>query len=297
MSNSRSVMSSFGSPEVAWRERRGREMAVIGIEFTSGFAQVLFTALLVVIMVLGVWLLRRLRRSEAALGSIRRENGKLRNEIANITGWTTNGRLPDDWQERLRNDKAAAVGTAPHGDSEQPGERILLAAHHALLLVEPPHFASKDSAEQVGRSHKRIVDLIEGLAHERIDPLPALANGDLDRLLCLWRRLEVYFPDRAETDAYGLAAYAVLDLLKRKQVVVTAPRPLSVENTKNCVFTTDDVEKLRDISRIRTAALAASSRFTNPQGGEELVIDCERPGWSGPNGHRSPRILILDRSW
>lgn len=272
-------------------------MAVIGIEFTSGFAQLLSATLLVAFVVLVVWLFRRLRQSEAALGSIRRENGKLRNEIANITGWTTNGRLPEDWQERLRNDKALEVGAAANSDAEQPGERILMAAHHSLLSVEPPYFASKDSAEEVSRSHKRIVDLIEGLAHERIEALPALANGDLDRLLCLWRRLEVYFPDRAETNAYALAAYAVLDLLKRKQVVVIAPRPLSVESTKNCVFTTDDVEKLRDISRIRTAAFAASSRFTNPQGGEELVIDCERPGWSGPNGHRSPRILILDRSW
>lgn len=272
-------------------------MAVIGIEFTSGFAQVLFTALLVVFVILTIWLFRRLRQSQAQLSSIRRENGKLRNEIANITGWTTNGRLPEDWQERLRNDKAAAVGSAPFSDTDQPREPILMAAHSSLLSVEPPYFASKDSAEEVSRSHKRIADLIEGLAHERIEPLPALANGDLDRLLCMWRRLEVYFPDRAEADAYGLAAYAVLDLLKRQQVVVNTPRPLSVESTKNCVFTTDDVEKLRDISRIRTAAFAASSRFTKPQGGEELVIDCERPGWSGPNGHRSPRILILDRSW
>ncbi len=63
------------------------------------------------------------------------------------------------------------------------------------------------------------------------------------------------------------------------------------------MFTTDDSEKLRDISRIRTAAFAASSRLANPQGGEELVIDCERPGWEGPNGRKNPRILILDRSW
>jgi hypothetical protein len=272
-------------------------MAVIGIEFTSGIAQVLFTVLLIAAVVAALWLIRRLRQSEAQLSSIRRENGKLRNEIANITGWTTNGRLPEDWQERLRNDKAVAGGTAPATGGEAPREPVLLAAHHALVSIEPPHFASNDSAEEVSRAHKRIVDLIEGLAVERIDPVPALANGDMDKLLCFWRRLEAYFPDRAETDAYGLAAYAVLDLLKRRQVQVVAPRPLSVESVRNCVFTTDDSEKLRDISRIRTAAFAASSRFTNPQGGEELVIDCERPGWSGPNGRKSPRILILDRSW
>ncbi|WP_417414561.1 hypothetical protein [Hoeflea sp.] len=272
-------------------------MAVIGIEFTSVFAQVLFTVLLVAIVIAAFWVFRRLRQGEIQLASIRRENSKLRNEIANITGWTTNGRLPEDWQERLRNDKVAAGGAMPAAGSEAPREPVLVAAHQALAAVEPPFFASSDSAEEVTRAHKRIVDLIEGLAAERIDPVPALANGDMDKLLCLWRRLEAYFPDREQTDAYGFAAYAVLELLKRSQVQVMAPRPLSVESVKNCVFTTDDSEKLRDIPRIRTAAFAVNSRFTNPQGGEELVIDCERPGWNGPNGRKSPRILILDRSW
>lgn len=272
-------------------------MAVIGIEFTSGIAQVLFTVFLIAIVAAAVWLFRRVRQSEAQLVTIRRENGKLRNEIANITGWTTNGRLPDDWQERLRNDKAAAGGAMPAAGAEAPREAVLLAAHQALAAVEPPFFASSASADEVTRTHKRIVDLIEGLAVERIDPVPALANGDMDKLLCLWRRLEAYFPDREQTDAYSLAAYAVLELLKRSQIQVTAPRPLSVESVKNCVFTTDDGEKLRDIPRIRTAAFAANSRFANPQGGEELVIDCERPGWNGPNGRKNPRILILDRSW
>lgn len=272
-------------------------MAVIGIEFTSAIAQIIFMLLLAGIVVTAVWLVRRLRRSEAQLGSIRRENAKLRNEIANITGWTANGRLPEDWQERLRNEKAVPGTVTPPAGAEAPGELVLVAAHHALAAAEPPHFASGDSAEEVGRAHQRIVDLIEGLAAERIDPVPALANGDMDKLLCLWRRLEAYFPDRAVTDAYGLAAYAVIDLFKRHKVQIIAPRPLSVESVKNCVFTTEDSEKLRDISRIRTAAFAASSRFANPKGGEELVIDCERPGWSGPNGQKSPRILILDRSW
>jgi hypothetical protein len=272
-------------------------MAVIGIEFTSAIAQIIFLVLLAGLVVAAFWLVRRLRQTEAQLASIRRENGKLRNEIANITGWTTNGRLPEDWQERLRNEKAVAGNVPPPAGTEVPGELVLMAAHRALASIEPPHFASSDSAEEVSRAHQRNVELIEGLAAERIDPVPALANGDMDKLLCFWRRLEAYFPDRAETDAYGLAAYAVLDLFKRRQVQVIAPRPLSVESVKNCVFTTEDSEKLRDISRIRTAAFAASSRFANPKGGEELVIDCERPGWNGPNGRKSPRILILDRSW
>lgn len=269
----------------------------MGIEFTSAFAQIIFLVLLAAFVIAGVWLFRRLRTNEAQLAAVRRENGKLRNEIANITGWTANGRLPEDWQERLRNDKAAAGVTHSPAGPDAPAEPVLLAAHHALASVEPPHFASSDSADEVSRAHRRNIELIEGLAAERIDPVPALANGDMDKLLCFWRRLEAYFPDRAETDAYGLAAYAVLDLFKRREVQIIAPRPLSVESVKNCVFTTDDSEKLRDISRIRTAAFAASSRFANPKGGEELVIDCERPGWNGPNGRKSPRILILDRSW
>lgn len=269
----------------------------MGIEFTSAIAQIIFLVLLAAIVVAGFWLFRRLRYNEAQLAAVRRENGKLRNEVANITGWTANGRLPEDWQERLRNEKAVTGVAHPPSGTDAPAEPVLLAAHHALASVEPPHFASSDNAEDVSRAHQRNIDLIAGLAAERIDPVPALANGDMDKLLCFWRRLEAYFPDRAETDAYGLAAYAVLDLFKRREVQIIAPRPLSVESVKNCVFTTDDSEKLRDISRIRTAAFAASSRFANPKGGEELVIDCERPGWNGPNGRKSPRILILDRSW
>jgi hypothetical protein len=218
-------------------------MAVIGIEFTSAIAQVIFTLLLLAAVAAAVWLVRRLRRSEANLETVRRENAKLRNEVGNITGWTANGRLPEDWQDKLRSDKAVAPGSAPAVSAEAARQPVLLAAHHALVSVEPPHFASSDSADEISRAHKRIVDLIEGLAAERIDPVPALANGDMDRLFCLWRRLEGYFPDRAETDAYGLAAYAVLELLKRRQVQVKAPRPLSVESVRNCVFTTDDSEK------------------------------------------------------
>ena len=96
-------------------------MAVIGIEFTSGIAQVIITLLLIAAVVAAVWLVRRLRQSESQLASIRRENGKLRNEIANITGWTTNGRLPDDWQERLRNEMAGAAGTMPAPGAEGGG--------------------------------------------------------------------------------------------------------------------------------------------------------------------------------
>ena len=272
-------------------------MAVIGIEFTSGFARVLFTVLLMVFVAGVIWLFRRLHQSETLLSSVRRENGKLRNEIANITGWTTNGRLPEDWQEKLRGETAAVAGVAPSTGADAPTELLLTAAYHALVAIEPPYFASSDTAEDMVLTHQRIIGLIKSLAGGQIDPIPALANGDLDKLICLWRRLEAYFPDQPETDAYGVAAYAVLDLLKRSDVNIIAPRPLSVESSKNCVFTTEDGERLRDISRVRTAAFAASARFTKPQRGEELVIDCERPGWSGPSGHKNARILILDRSW
>jgi hypothetical protein len=71
---------------------------------------------------------------------------------------------------------------------------LLQAAHQALAAVEPPVFASSDSADEISRAHKRIIDLIEGLANERIDPLPALANGDLDKLFCFWRGSRPIFP-------------------------------------------------------------------------------------------------------
>ena len=146
-------------------------MAVIGIEFTSAIAQVIFIVLLAAVVGTAIWLIRRLRQTETQLASIRRENGKLRNEIANITGWTTNGRLPEDWQERLRNDKAVPGIAPPPVGTEVPGELVLAAAHHALASVEPPHFASGDSADEVSRAHRRNIDLIEGLAAERIDPV------------------------------------------------------------------------------------------------------------------------------
>jgi hypothetical protein len=271
-------------------------MAVIGIEFTSGFAQFFFTILLVAVVVLAVWLYRRLRREEQLLVSIRRENGKLRNEIANITGWTADGRLPEDWQDKLHGGRPPA-GAAVSQNAEPARDIVLVAAHHVLASIDPPRFASSDSGEDLRRTHDRIVELVDGLATGRVDPVPALANGDLDKLLCLWRRLGTYFPDEAETLAYGIAANAVLGLLRSRDILVNAPRPLTVANSKVNIFTTEDDERLRDIALIRTAAFAASSQFTALQAGEELVIDCVRPGWSGPNGHVKPRILILDRSW
>jgi hypothetical protein len=272
-------------------------MVVFGIEFTSGFAQVLYTLALLVLGGSAVWLFRRLRQNQKLLDLVRRENSKLRHEVANVTGWTANGRLPEDWPEKLRAETAAAAGYSISSGLDTLREPLLHAAHQALAAIEPPVFASSDSADEMGRAHARIIDLIEGLANERIDPLPALANGDLDKLFCFWRRLEAYFPDRPETDAYGIAGHAVVDLLRRNDVSLFAPRPLSVESAKNCVFTTEDPERLRDIPRVRTVAFAASTRFTTPQRGEELVIDCERPGWSGPSGQKNARILILDRSW
>jgi hypothetical protein len=272
-------------------------MVVFGIEFTSGFAQVLFVLLLILIAGIVVGLLVRLQRNNKLLTTVRQENGKLRNEVANITGWTANGRLPENWQEKLRIEAAGSDRMADNVGPDAPREPLLAAAHQALAACEPPHFASSEGTEEVSRAHARIVDLVDGLASGRIDPLPALANGDLDKLFCLWRRLETYFPDHPEADAYGVAGHAVMDLLRRSQVNVFAPRPLSVESAKNCVFTTEDSERLRDIPRVRTAAFAVNTRFSTPQRGEELVIDCERPGWSGPNGHKNARILILDRSW
>lgn len=272
-------------------------MAVFGIEFTSGFAQILYTFVLVLIGASAVWLFWRLRQNEQLLVSVRRENSKLRHEVANVTGWTSNGRLPADWQERLRAETASAADYQNLLGLEKSREPMLLAAHQALAGVQPPVFASGESSEEVGRAHARITELIDALAGEQLDPLPALANGDFDKLFCFWRRLEAYFPDHPETDAYGVAGHAVIDLLRRNDVNIFAPRPLSVESAKNCVFTTEDGERLRDIARIRTMAFTASNRFTTPQRGEELVIDCERPGWSGPNGQKNARILILDRSW
>lgn len=271
-------------------------MEMIGIEFTSRFTEFLFFAIMLAIAVGAVWLVRRLRQSEKLLAIVRRDNSKLRNEIANIIGWTADGRLPDDWQEKLHNNHASTVSPIL-STSEPANDPVLVVAHHALMSIEPPYFASNDSNDAMEHEHKRIVDLLEGLALGQIDPEPALANGDFDKLISIWRRLETYFPDEIETFSYGIAANAVLGLLKKKAIQVLAPRPLTVAKAESCVLTTGDDEGLRDITRIRAAALSAGAHLTTLQPGEEIIIDCQRPGWIGPNGQVSPRTLILDKSW
>lgn len=271
-------------------------MEMIGIEFTSRFTEFLFFAILLAIAVGAYLLVRRLRQNEKLLAVIRRDNSKLRNEIANIIGWNADGRLPDDWQEKLHNNHVSAASPTL-SISEPSGDPVLLAAYHAFMSIDPPYYASNDSNDAMDREHKRIVDLLEGLARGQIDPEPALANGDFDKLISIWRRLESYYPDKSETFSYGIAANAVLGLLKLKSIQVFAPRPLTVAKSESCVLTTGDDEGLRDIARIRAAAVSASAHLTTLQPGEEIIIDCQRPGWNGPNGQVNPRTLILDKSW
>jgi hypothetical protein len=271
-------------------------MAMFGIEFTSRFTEFLFFAMLLAIIVGAIWFVYRLRQGTSLLAVIRRENSKLRNEIANITGWTIDGRLPDDWQEKLHNNHAL-IASPILSTSEPTSDPVLLVAHHALKTIDPPYFATNDSDDAMEREHKRIVDVLEGLAHGTVDPETALANGDFDKLICMWRRLGIYFPDETETFVYEIAANAVLGVLKKHAIQVIAPRPLSVASAKSCILTTGDGEGLRDLTRIRAAALSTGAHLTTLQPGEEIVIDCQRPGWNGPNGQVNPRILILDKSW
>lgn len=271
-------------------------MEMIGIEFSSIIAQVLFVAMLLAIAIFVVWLVVRMKRRERLFSTLRRDNSKFRNEIANITGWTVEGRLPEDWQDKLHNHNPAAL--SPNlVNSDSASDPVLLAAHNALAAIDPPYFASNDSNETLEREHKRTVDLLETLAFGKIDPEPALANGDFDKLICMWRRLEAYFPDESETFAYGIASNVTLGLLKKKAIQVLAPRPLTVVNAKNCVLATDDNECLRDITRIRAAVQLTSSHLGALQPTEEIAVDCQRLGWNGPNGLSKPQILILDKSW
>lgn len=271
-------------------------MAVIGIEFTSKFIELLFFAIFLAIVFGVILLLLRLRQSNKATTALRRDNSKLRNEIANIIGWTADGRLPDDWQEKLHDDHASK-SSLNLSDPETKSDPLLLVAHHALRSIEPPFFASNDTNETMENEHKRTTELMEGLALGLIDPEPALANGDFDKLISIWLRLETYFPDESETFAYAIAANAVLGSLKKKAIQVLAPRPLTVTNPKNCILTTDDDERLREIKRIRAAALSTGGHMTTLQPTEEIIVDCQRPGWNGPNGRVSPKTLILDKSW
>lgn len=271
-------------------------MSMFGIEFTSNFTEFLFFAILLAIVVGIVWLCLRLKQSVYQLASVRRDNSKLRNEVANITGWTVEGRLPDDWQDKLSNHQPSTP-SQNLSNSEIANNPVLHVAHLAFMSIEPPSFATNNDSETIDRDHKRITGLLQRLSLGQIEPESALANGDFDKLICYWRRLEAFFHDENETFVYAIAANAVLALLKREGIEVLAPRPLTITNTKNCVLSTDDDENLRNISRIRAAISSSSAQFQTLQPNEEIIIDCQRLGWNGPNGQVKPRTLILDKSW
>lgn len=271
-------------------------MAKIGIEFSSIITQVLFFSMLLAVAIFVVWLIVRSKRQERLFAALRRDNSKLRNEIANVTGWTVEGRLPEDWRDKLHNHNPTSV--SPNlTNSESASDPTLITAHRVLASIDPPYFASNDSNENMEREHNRTLELLRSLAYGQIDPEPALANGDLDKLICMWRRLETYFPDETETFAYGMACNAILGLLKTKAIQVLAPRPLTVANAGNCIFATSDGEGLREITRIRAAAQLTSAHLGTLQPTEEFAVDCQRLGWNGPNGLSKPQILILDKSW
>ena len=142
---------------------------MFGIEFSSIISQILFILVFLAIIVGCIWLLLKLRRGNKHLAQLRTNNTKLRNEIANVTGWTVEGRLPDNWQEKLRSLDSATVAQVL-STSDNSNDPILMMAHSALASIDPPYFASKYSNETMEREHKRIVQLLEGLARGNIEP-------------------------------------------------------------------------------------------------------------------------------
>jgi len=115
--------------------------------------------------------------------------------------------------------------------------------------------------------------------------------------MCLLARLGGLFPRGGRNRGLWPCSYAVLPrLLKRRQVQVTAPRPLSGRKCQEWrLQLTDDGEKLQ--GHLAHPHRGICGKLTlyrnNRQGGEELVIDCERPWmeWSRMAA-RNPRILI-----
>lgn len=272
-------------------------MGFSGDAYPSASLLLLLALAVITLGVLAGWQFLKFRKLDRSFYDVRRDNSRMRNEIGQLTGWSAQGRLHDDWPELLRTASASQSPDAAASGTAIPNDIFLAAAHEALANVQPPFFCTNDDDDDVRRVHERNVELLERLQEDDSDLLPALANGDMDRLFCYWRRLEAYFPESVEADCYGLAAHTLLSLLKKREIRVLVPRPMSMASANQSEFTTDDRENLREISRIRTMAMASVKRFANLQAGEELVVDCERPGWTGPMGQANPRILILDRSW
>jgi hypothetical protein len=228
---------------------------------------------------------------------LRLENDKMRQGFGQIAGWSPEGRLPEDWpniiREKLR--PAAPVVEATFAQKTAGCDSLLGAAREVLTSVSSPVLAAGDRPEQANEVHSRTIELLERLEREPKPLLPALANGDLDRLFGYWGRLDVYFPEADQTVPYMLAASVFMIRLKSEGIYIRVPRPLSVVDRAEADFTTEDMEGLRRNNVVR--GLAAAVRFSPASGGERLVVDCISPGWSGPAGGKRPRVLIWDRSW
>jgi len=105
-------------------------------------------------------LFRRLRQSETQLGFDRRENGKLRNEIANID-WLDNPMavFPEGFgRSDCATNRADAAGANHRPAGAEAREKLwfLMAAHQPWFRNRTTAFCSSDSAEEVA-AHKRIV--------------------------------------------------------------------------------------------------------------------------------------------
>lgn len=233
-------------------------------------------------------------RAKAQLAGARRENDRLREAFAGISGWTPEGRLPDDWAEIVRS-RLSQAGSPADAAARAEGDALAAAARDALLAVPAPMEAAGDRRDEVRRTHERAAELFDSLARTPRPLAPALANGDLDDMVGLWLRLDSYCPGAEAAAAYMLAVAVLLARLGDEGIRIHVSRPLTTVGHAEADFTTDDRDGLRGNAAIRGKANAFAGRTAT--GAERIVVDCIAPGWSGAAGGRRARLLVWDRTW
>lgn len=258
-------------------------------------------ALVVVALAAAFWRERLLAArskndSGRLMARMRAENERFRSAFGGVAGWTADGRLPADWEQRVRDRLAPPPATIEPSPSAEAGGAFAQ-ARDALAAVSPAFAVAGAGPESAESVHRRSIELFSALAESEQPLQPAMANGDLDGLIGYWLRLESFAPAQEQTSPYRLAAALAIEKLRSEGFAVIAPRPLSVVRQEEADFVTDDSEGLRTNAVIRGALNRLASRMQTLPPGEYLVADCLRPGWSGPGGVRLPRLQIWHRSW
>lgn len=229
------------------------------------------------------------------LARSRKDADQLRQEFARVAGWAPDGRLPANWTEILR--ERLSVESYLAADAVSAKMTPISLARDMLAQIAAPVILEPQSPDDAARAHERIISVLTTLSHESNPVLPALANGDLNQLICHSLRLEAYFPNSPQTAPYMFAAAAVIQELRLEGIVLQAPRPLTATRIQDAEIVRQGQESLRQNPAIRLKVSEMSGLFASPAQTHGLVVDCASPGWTSETGGKRARIIIWDRAW